>query len=84
YTMAYELISLQELATFQSIKEMDNTVRQYNTKISKTHYETLNLLKQYSCKVIGVSHIKMKTIAKRLKKSTRTIARHLKYLKEKG
>ncbi|MBO0386164.1 replication/maintenance protein RepL [Staphylococcus simulans] len=82
--MAYELISLQELATFQSVKEMDNTVRQYNTKISKTHYETLNLLKQYSCKVIGVSHIKIKTIAKRLKKSTRTIARHLKYLKEKG
>ncbi|PTJ92206.1 hypothetical protein BU020_10875 [Staphylococcus simulans] len=82
--MAYQLISLEEHATFDSIQAMDNTVRQYNAKISKTHYETLNLLKQYSCKVIGVSHIKIKTIADRLGKSVRTIKRHLKYLKEQG
>lgn len=82
--MAYQLISLEEHTTFDSIQEMDNTVRQYNAQISKTHYETLNLLKQYSCKVIGVSHIKIKTIADRLGKSVRTIKRHLKYLKEQG
>ncbi|AVO03364.1 hypothetical protein A9958_13020 (plasmid) [Staphylococcus simulans] len=82
--MAYQLISLEEHATFDSIQAMDNTVRQYNAKISKTHYETLNLLKQYSCKVIGVSHIKIKTIAERLGKSIRTIKHHIKFLKEQG
>lgn len=82
--MAYQLISLEEHATFDSIQAMDNTVRQYNAKISKTHYETLNLLKQYSCKVIGVSHIKIKTIAERLGKSIRTIKNHIKFLKEQG
>lgn len=82
--MAYQLISLEEHATFDSIQAMDNTVRQYNAKISKTHYETLNLLKQYSCKVIGVSHIKIKTIAEKLEKSVATVKRHIKYLKENG
>lgn len=82
--MAYQLISLEEHATFDSIQEMDNTVRQYNAKISKAHYETLNLLKQYSCRVIGVSHIKIKTIAEKLEKSVATVKRHIKYLKENG
>ncbi|MBI5973945.1 replication/maintenance protein RepL [Staphylococcus caledonicus] len=82
--MAYQLINLQDYATFNSIEEMDNTVRQYNASLTKTHYETLNLLKQYSCIVIGVSHIKIKTIAKSLDKSVRTIKRHLKALQEKG
>ncbi|HFN8426245.1 TPA: hypothetical protein ACHHA7_002791 [Staphylococcus aureus] len=44
--MAYQLINLQDYATFESIQEMDNTVRQYNAKINKPLYETLNLLKQ--------------------------------------
>ncbi len=65
--MTHQLIDLEEYTTFESIQAMDNTVRQYNTKISKTHFETLNLLKQYSCKVIGVSHIKIKTMANQLK-----------------
>ncbi|HFN8308666.1 TPA: replication/maintenance protein RepL [Staphylococcus aureus] len=82
--MAYQLINLQDYATFESIQEMDNTVRQYNAKINKPLYETLNLLKRYSCKVIGVSHIKIKTIAKQLDKSVRTIKRHLKTLKDRG
>ncbi|MHD0398776.1 replication/maintenance protein RepL [Staphylococcus simulans] len=82
--MAYQLVNLQEHATFDSIQAMDNTVRQYNAQISKSHYETLNVLKQYSCKVIGVSHIKIKTIAERLGKSIRTIKNHIKFLKEQG
>ena len=82
--MAYQLVNLQEHATFDSIQAMDNTVRQYNAQINKAHYETLNLLKQYSCKVIGVSHIKVKTIADHLGKSVRTIKRHIKFLKEQG
>lgn len=82
--MTHQLINLEDYATFESIQDMDNTVRQYNAKISKTHYETLNLLKQYSCKVIGVSHIKIKTMAAKLNKSVATIKRHIKYLKDNG
>ncbi|MGS0908409.1 replication/maintenance protein RepL [Staphylococcus sp. MSU001] len=82
--MTHQLINLEEYTTFESIQAMDNTVRQYNTKISKTHFETLNLLKQYSCKVIGVSHIKIKTMANQLKKSVATVKRHIKYLKDNG
>lgn len=83
-TMTHQLINLEDYATFESIQDMDNTVRQYNAKINKTHYETLNLLKQYSCKVIGVSHIKIKTMAVKLNKSVATIKRHIKYLKDNG
>lgn len=82
--MTHQLINLEEYTTFESIQAMDNTVRQYNAKISKTHFETLNLLKQYSCKVIGVSHIKIKTMANQLKKSVATVKRHIKYLKDNG
>ena len=82
--MTHQLINLEEHTTFESIQAMDNTVRQYNDKISKTHFETLNLLKQYSCKVIGVSHIKIKTMANQLKKSVATVKRHIKYLKDNG
>ncbi|MCG1060603.1 hypothetical protein K4S75_11155 [Staphylococcus epidermidis] len=82
--MTHACIHLEEHATFDSIQAMDNTVRQYNARISKPHYETLNLLKQYSCKVIGVSQLKIKTMAKQLDKSVATIKRHIKYLKEQG
>lgn len=82
--MTHACIHLEEYATFDSIQEMDNTVRQYNAKLSKTHYETLNLLKQYSCKIIGVSQLKIKTIADKLDKSVATIKRHIKYLREEG
>ncbi|WP_341775899.1 replication/maintenance protein RepL [Staphylococcus hyicus] len=82
--MAYQCINLQQYQNFNSISEMDNTVRQFNALLKKPHYETLNLLKQFSCKVIGVSHIKVQTIAKQLGKSVATIKRHLKYLKDNG
>lgn len=80
----YVLVDAIEYQNFESVKEMDETVRQFNAKISKAHYETLNVLKQYACKVIGVSHLKIETIAKRLNKSVRSIHRHLKYLKDNG
>lgn len=82
--MAYQLFNLEEHATFDTIQDMDNTVRRYNARINHSHYETLNLLKQYSCKVIGVSHIKIKTIAEQLSKSVATVKRHIKYLKDHG
>ncbi|HGH0825868.1 TPA: replication/maintenance protein RepL [Staphylococcus pseudintermedius] len=82
--MAYQCINLEEYQNFNSVSEMDHNVKQFNGLLKKTHYETLNLLKQYSCKVIGVSHIKVQTIAKQLGKSIATIKRHLKYLKDHG
>ncbi|EAC3257018.1 replication/maintenance protein RepL [Listeria monocytogenes] len=82
--MTYQLFNLEEHATFDTIQDMDNTVRRYNARINHSHYETLNLLKQYSCKVIGVSHIKIKTIAEKLSKSVATVKRHIKYLKDHG
>ncbi|PTJ03190.1 hypothetical protein BU046_11115 [Staphylococcus simulans] len=82
--MSYQLTNLKEYSAFNSVEEMDNIVSEYNKQLKKPHYETLNLLKQYSCKVIGVSHIKIKTISKKNGKSTRTVKNHLKYLKEHG
>ncbi|WP_271401148.1 replication/maintenance protein RepL [Salinicoccus roseus] len=83
-TTQYEIVSFTDYQNFDSIKEMDETVRQFNARISRVHYETLNLLKQYSCKIIGVSHLKVKTIAQALNRSVRAIHRHLKYLKDNG
>lgn len=83
-TVQYELVSFTEYQNFESINEMDQTVKQFNTKISKPHYETLNLLKQYSCKIIGVSHLKIETMAQTLNKSIRAIHRHIRYLKDNG
>lgn len=80
----YSLINLEEYKNFESVHEMDQTVKEYNKELNKPLYETLNLLKQFSCKVVGVSHLKIRTIAIKLKKSERTINRHLKYLKEHG
>ena len=82
--MTYQLFNLEDHATFETIQDMDKTVRRYNARINHSHYETLNLLKQYSCKVIGVSHIKIKTIAEKLSKSVATVKRHIKYLKDHG
>lgn len=82
--MTYAMIQLQDYATFESIEEMDENVRHFNRQLNKVHYETLNLLKQYSLKIIGVSHLKIDTIAAKLNKSRRTIENHIRYLKDQG
>src|SRR5699024_10900563 len=83
-TSQYELVSFTEYQNFESITEMDQTVPQFNVKISKTHYETLNQVKQYSCKIIGVSHLKIETLAQALNKSVRAIHRRIRHLKDNG
>jgi|SRR5699024_8351522 len=80
----YELVQFTDYQNFESISDMDDHVKEFNKKLSKVHYETLNLLKQYSCKIIGVSHLKIETIAQALNKSIRAIHRHIKHLKENG
>ncbi|QIH79463.1 HTH domain-containing protein (plasmid) [Macrococcoides canis] len=82
--MAYELVSLNHLATFETKHDLNETVKAYNKELNKQHYETLRLLSQYSLKVLGVSHLKIETIAAKLNKSVRTIKRHIAYLKANG
>lgn len=82
--MAYELVSLNHLATFETKHDLNETVKAYNKELNKPHYETLRLLSQYSLKVLGVSHLKIETIAAKLNKSVRTIKRHIAYLKANG
>ncbi len=80
--MAYQTIKLSDYQAFNSVMEMNHHVRQFNKELSKKHYQTFNLIAQYSCKVAGVSHIKMETLAKKLNKSISTIKRHIKYLSD--
>lgn len=78
------LPSLYRYSQFQSVAEMDSTVKLYNKSLKKMHYETLNLLKQYSCVHVGVSKLKIETIANALNKNARTIRRHIKLLETNG
>ncbi|QYA43649.1 helix-turn-helix domain-containing protein (plasmid) [Macrococcoides bohemicum] len=82
--MANELITLKDYQTFETVKDMDATIYEYNKELNASLYETLRLLSQYSCKVVGVSHIKVKTIADRLDVSIATVKRRIKALKELG
>lgn len=81
---SYELVSLKKFSFFDSIQEMDHTVRTYNKELKKSLYETLNFIKQHSCKIVGISHLKYNTIANKLGKSKSTIRRHIKELTENG
>ncbi len=82
--MGQNLEYLRNYQMFASVKQMDYAVMQYNKELSRAHYETLNAIKQYSCKIAGVCHLKYKTLARVLGKSERTIMRHIKYLVAKG
>lgn len=81
---SYALLHLKQFSYFDSIQEMDYIVKTYNKELKKTVYETLNLIKQYSCKYVGVAQLKTQTIAKRLNKSVSTIRRHIRKLKNNG
>lgn len=81
---SYELVNLQQYSYFDSREEMDFVVKQFNKELSKSYYRTLNMLKQYSCKIVGICHLKIKTIANTLEIHERTVRRHIKYLKENG
>lgn len=81
---SYELVNLQQYSYFNNREEMDRAVKEFNKELSKAHYRTLNMLKQYSCKTVGVCRLKAKTIAKTLEISERTVRRHIKYLQENG
>lgn len=81
---SYKLVNLQQYSYFDSREEMDFVVKEFNKELSKSYYRTLNMLKQYSCKIVGICHLKIKTIANALEIHERTVRRHIKYLKENG
>lgn len=80
--MTYVICNLN--SNFESIQEMDATVREYNKELKKNQYRVLDILRRYSCKTIGVSHLKQDTIADKLNLSRRTICTIIKRLKELG
>lgn len=75
------LINLSEHKAFDSVQEMNYHVKQLSKEVSKTYYNTYMFLTRYSCKCVGVSHLKKETIAGKLNLSLRTVKRHLDYLK---
>jgi len=65
------------LASFESIDQLNQTVRQYNEDfaLSKTELAVLNLLHRYSAKYTGVSFLRKGKIGELIGKSRRTIIR---------
>lgn len=76
--------SYSELSMFDNVSEMNKTTNNYLNSIHKTYQETFRKLTNYSVKTVGVSRLKMSTLAVLLNKSRRTIQRHINYLAEHG
>lgn len=78
--------SLREYETFSSVSEMDNFLSEALSYFEFTELERrlLRLLAGHSCKFIGVSFLKVQTMADALEVSSKTIQRALKRLKEIG
>ncbi|PHB24049.1 helix-turn-helix domain-containing protein [Bacillus toyonensis] len=80
---------MKELRTYQSfnsIPEMDNSIAEYLSvyKLKESEYTVLWKLACYSCKFIGVSYLKVDSLADLTGYSKRTIQRALKGLSELG
>ncbi|PGO60695.1 helix-turn-helix domain-containing protein [Priestia megaterium] len=75
-------MELQPHSQFESIQDMDNFVNDAveHFEMCKTDRLVLRTLATYSCKVIGVSWLKAKTLAEILEVSVRTVQRSLKRL----
>lgn len=78
--------NIRDYQTFKSVSEMDNFISDVLTQVDlkKTERELLWLLSGYSVKFVGVSFLKLDSMAQLLKKSKRTIQRALKGLCELG
>lgn len=79
---------LHEYKTFNSVQELNHHVKQHTNKryydMNETQRQVLQLISQYSVKYVGASHLRIKTIASSLGKSSRTIERAIKALVELG
>ncbi|MDA1690222.1 MULTISPECIES: helix-turn-helix domain-containing protein [Bacillus] len=78
----------ENLATFKTIDELNNTVRAYKEKfadqLNKTQLAVLNKLHNYSSKFFGVSFRAKKNIAEDLNISRRTVIRVCLHLESLG
>ncbi|AUB62009.1 cytosolic protein [Bacillus cereus] len=76
----------ENLATFQTIKELNNTVRAYKNqyKLNKNQMTVLDHLHRYSAKYLGVSFKTKNNIADALHISRRTVIRVCQYLESLG
>lgn len=76
------------LATFEDIKQLNDTVRTYKElyadSLSKTAVEVLNVLHRHSAKFTGVSFLTKNNIAKLVGKSRRTVIRVCQALEDIG
>lgn len=75
---------IKSRSNFNSIKEMDDTVKEYNKELNKSQYRVLDTLRRYSCVYIGVSYLRQDKIAEHLDLSRRTVWSALQKLQEKG
>ena len=77
---------LRKYQSFNSITEMDNSISEYLSvyELKESEYTVLWKLACYSCKFIGVSYLKVDSLADLTGYSKRTIQRALKVLSELG
>lgn len=77
---------LRKYQSFNSITEMDNSISEYLSayKLKESEYTVLWKLACYSCKFIGVSYLKVDSLADLTGYSKRTIQRTLKGLSDLG
>lgn len=80
--------TFENLATFETISELNDTVRKYKEnfgkELNKTQLAVLDLLHRYSAKYKGVSFLTKSNIGKLIGKSRFTIIRVCKRLEELG
>ncbi|MFD0768891.1 helix-turn-helix domain-containing protein [Bacillus sp. CGMCC 1.60114] len=76
----------KKLQSFTSVEEMNETIRYFLYKhtheLSESAIKVLKFLARHSCKIPGVSFLKVSTIAEALGISDRTVRRVLKILEE--
>lgn len=90
--LAITIIASEEtfhnLSTFTTIGELNETVRHYKEKfkdkLTKSTVAVLDLIKQYSCKYIGVSFRTKNNIAESLNISRKTVQRACNLLEDLG
>ncbi|EJR03173.1 helix-turn-helix domain-containing protein [Bacillus cereus] len=77
---------LRKYQSFNSVAEMDNSISEYLSvyKLKESEYTVLWKIASYSCKFVGVSYLKVQTLADLVHYSKRTVQRSLKRLTELG